>query len=71
MWCVKCNNELRDCACPDIDERLAGLRGPDSNVVYRMCLVCGKHYSRCKCETPKWGLSTDDLSFRDKIHEKE
>jgi hypothetical protein len=26
MWCCKCNKDLVDCSCPDIDERLANLR---------------------------------------------
>jgi len=56
MWCTKCDNELCDCVCDDIDERLATL-GVTSNVIYRKCLVCGKHYGRCKCAKPVWGTS--------------
>lgn len=56
MFCVKCHNELQDCTCSDIDERLADLAG--SFLVYRMCLICGKHYARCKCTSPKW-VSSD------------
>lgn len=54
MWCAKCNHELSDCACPDIQERLRSLsRSP--NIISRWCLTCDKHYSQCKCETPVWG----------------
>ncbi len=21
MWCMKCNNDLADCVCPDLQER--------------------------------------------------
>jgi hypothetical protein len=55
MYCGKCNNDLKDCTCEDIDERLKDLQGV---LVYRMCAVCGKHYVRCKCENPKW-ISSD------------
>lgn len=27
MWCMKCNNELSECICPDIEKRLNSLRG--------------------------------------------
>ena len=54
MFCVKCNNELAVCTCEDIDERLAGL---SDAIVYRKCLICGRHYARCKCENPVWGTS--------------
>ncbi len=53
MWCVKCNHDLSECTCPDIDERLASL-AKSPHFVYRMCKVCGKHYDRCKCENPIW-----------------
>ena len=59
MFCVKCQNDLYDCTCPDIDERLAKLGGSKSYVVYRMCIICKKHYSRCKCVSPQWGLSNN------------
>ena len=26
MWCCKCNNDLSECICPDIVERLESLR---------------------------------------------
>ena len=26
MWCVKCNHDLSECVCPDLEERLARLR---------------------------------------------
>ena len=27
MWCGKCQKELFECTCPDIEERLASLKG--------------------------------------------
>ena len=57
MYCVKCQNNLADCICSDIDERLAGL-GNHPNIAYRKCSVCNKHYDRCKCENPKWVVQT-------------
>ena len=57
MWCAVCQKDLSECTCSDIDERLAKLADPKGNVVYRMCLVCGRHYARCKCQEPKWTAS--------------
>ena len=49
MFCTKCQHEIKECICSDIDERLQ-----NSGLVYRICKVCGKHYDRCKCESPLW-----------------
>jgi len=54
MWCVKCDNDLSYCKCPDIDERLRSI-SDSANIISRWCLGCDKHYSRCKCESPVWG----------------
>jgi len=27
MWCAKCQKQLFECTCPDIEERLARLQG--------------------------------------------
>jgi hypothetical protein len=26
MWCIKCEKQLSECTCPDLKERLEGLR---------------------------------------------
>lgn len=48
MWCMKCNNELADCICPDLIERLSKV----SHFSFEVCAKCGKHHSQCKCEQP-------------------
>jgi hypothetical protein len=53
MWCGKCNQELSDCTCKDINERLQKA-AQGGNFAYRSCTNCGKHYSFCKCEKPEW-----------------
>ena len=59
MWCVTCNNDIADCVCPDISERLAkAFSSP--NLAARWCLKCDQHYARCKCETPEWGIKTGE-----------
>lgn len=58
MWCGKCNNDLKDCTCEDLDERLADLKDV---LVYRMCNICKKHYARCKCEKPEWISSNPSI----------
>ena len=48
MFCAKCQNEISDCTCPDIKERLESLaRHP--NLAIEFCANCGKHHARCKC----------------------
>ena len=54
MWCVKCNNDLSDCVCPDLQERLNGL---GDVLVYRKCLKCNQHYEKCTCSNPEWGTN--------------
>lgn len=53
MFCMKCQKDLSQCTCPDLEERLdkAVVAGA---FVYKYCKKCGKHYARCKCEKPEW-----------------
>lgn len=51
--CAKCSNTLRNCTCPDIDERLAELT-KSPHLAYRWCQNCDKHYARCNCIFPFW-----------------
>lgn len=58
MFCGKCKNDLKDCTCDDIKERLASLK--DSNyIVMRWCAVCDSHYSQCKCDNPVWTTNVE------------
>jgi hypothetical protein len=54
MYCNKCQKDIADCTCPDIDDRLASLTG---TMIYRKCKKCGKHYARCQCKDPEWVMS--------------
>ena len=56
MWCAKCNKELSECICSDLEERLESLKR-NPNVSYRMCRRCMKHYALCRCEVPLWTMS--------------
>lgn len=53
MWCVQCQNELYECTCADLEERMAKLKNAPS-FTYRICKKCDKHYQLCKCEKPIW-----------------
>jgi len=55
MFCAKCQNDLVECKCSDIDERLASIK--PKYVIYRACEKCKKHYARCKCKNPIWTTS--------------
>ncbi len=56
MFCCKCSNDLEDCVCPDLAERMKGLGGAGSAVASRWCSVCDQHYAVCRCEEPNWML---------------
>jgi len=55
MWCNRCRAELDKCVCEDIDERIDdALKG--GRVTFKFCKICDKHWQRCKCEKPEWGI---------------
>jgi len=56
---MKCNKDLSECTCDDLQERLMSLGGPGGVLVYRMCKKCKKHYAKCTCEKPEWVLSSE------------
>jgi len=64
VFCVKCKNDLSQCTCPDIDERLASLNN-SPHFIYKKCRKCGKHYKRCTCPIPDWTTSHDGVEMRD------
>jgi len=64
VFCMKCKNDLSQCTCPDLDERLASLNN-SPHFIYRKCRKCGKHYDRCKCPIPDWTTSHDGIEMED------
>ena len=59
MFCVKCQKDLSECTCDDLDERLKSLSNMGV-LAYRKCIKCGKHYDLCKCKNPEWGMSGEN-----------
>ncbi len=57
MFCGKCNNDLRDCTCNDLEERLADI-ADSPNIACRWCIECDQHYALCKCKRPNWKMKT-------------
>lgn len=39
------------CICEDFEKRL-----DETQVAYKACVHCGKHYDRCKCEKPEYSV---------------
>ncbi len=66
MDCNKCGKSLRNCKCPDIDERMADLID-NPNFIYKMCSRCGKHYERCSCDKPNWTTSHTGVSLEEAL----
>lgn len=46
MFCIRCQHDVADCTCPDIEERLLAIQ---THVAQAMCTKCGKHVDRCLC----------------------
>ena len=61
MFCSKCQNDLSECTCSDIEERMNKLKSA-SSFTYKMCGNCNKHYKLCRCETPVWIYSNNNLN---------
>lgn len=62
MWCAKCQNELSECICPDIEERLrSACEG--MNVALTFCKTCGLYYSRCTCGKPDKIIKSGNPAF--------
>lgn len=53
MFCAKCQKDLSECTCPDIEERLARI-AQAPGILTKWCVKCDKHHSRCKCKDPEW-----------------
>jgi hypothetical protein len=48
MFCSKCHNDIVDCTCPDLEERLRDLQG-SPRIFIPTCRQCGKPAPICKC----------------------
>lgn len=48
--CMVCKQPI--CTCEDFEERLDEC----TNVAYKACKNCLKHYDRCKCEAPEYAV---------------
>ncbi len=56
MFCGKCNNDLSECTCLDVDERMATLKN-SPYLAFKWCRKCDKHYARCRCEEPQFYIT--------------
>lgn len=61
---MKCQKDLSECFCEDIDKKFENLKN-DPNFIFKMCRLCGKHYQRCRCENPDWTTSHDGVELED------
>ncbi len=65
MWCCKCNKQLHECTCPDIQDRLAKI-GQISNLAIQWCAACDKHHLACRCSHPDWAVKLNGQIMRKK-----
>ena len=53
MFYTICENNLTDCNCEDLEDRLDDAV-KSGHFDYKKCVKCVKHYDRCKCIKPDW-----------------
>jgi len=63
MFCGICQKDFKECTCKDLEERL----DKSEFLVYRKCKLCGKHFARCRCETPIWTTNLGDKYLPEKF----
>lgn len=56
MFCDKCDKDLHECVCSDIDQRMKELTDEGGPLIAKWCLSCDKHYARCRCSEPLLGV---------------
>ncbi len=49
MFCVRCQNDVFMCTCPDIRERLREI-AEHPGLELKMCPECKEHVSQCRCK---------------------
>jgi|GEM_PF-1756633 len=57
MFCHNCQSELKNCTCDDLEDRLDKAVSL-GHFDYNKCLMCGKHYARCKCKNQQLILAS-------------
>jgi hypothetical protein len=53
--CTLCNRSIDNCTCPETDESLKWA-ADSTNVMFKWCRACDRHYARCRCEQPDFYL---------------
>ncbi len=64
MLCIRCENQLQDCTCENLEERLDEAVA-SGHFDYKKCAKCSKHYARCKCEEPQFMLASQYNMLKD------
>jgi len=57
LVCNRCGVSVAICACPDMDQRLRECCDHE-HVAFKWCLSCNRHYARCRCKEPLFGVRT-------------
>lgn len=68
MWCTICATPIALCKCDDIEERLkSAAEAMGSKFVYRYCKKCNRHYDKCFCKAPEWGIRGAEKKIKGEI----
>lgn len=63
MFCSKCHNDLPDCKCPDLEERLRELQASPS-IRIPNCDRCHKPRPICKCDARPCAVGVKETGER-------
>lgn len=55
MFCSRCKNNVAECECGDIEERLEALADHDA-MATKWCENCDSNHARCDCDEPRYTI---------------
>ena len=55
MWCKKCDNDISECTCDDLYDRIRTGADIEPNV-FKRCKKCGRNHTVCDCESPEYEM---------------
>ena len=62
MYCKSCQNEVEDCLCKDLNDRMRDASDSEF-VMSKWCAKCDSYYTRCYCVEPDWVARTGGKLF--------
>lgn len=55
MWCKKCDNDISECTCDNLYDRIRTGADIEPNV-FKRCKKCGRNYLVCDCKNAEYEM---------------